>query len=74
MLSRCRLWRFSHMTAQASILRADRPPAAWLAPTPLSTSFLYLMMLQVFTKRSISFEAKNLLKYVRYSIGVQRKA
>ncbi len=73
MLSSCRLWRFSHMTAQASILQADRPRAAWLAFTPLSSSFLYLTILQVFTRRPMSFGAKNLLKYVCCSIGVQHK-
>ena len=74
MLSSYRLWRFSHMTAQASILRADHLRAVWPAPTPLSSSFLYLKMLQVFTRQSMLFGAKNLLRYVRYSIGVQRKA
>ena len=52
------------MPVQASILQADRPRAAWLAFTLLSSSFLYLTMLQIFARRSISFGAKNLLQYV----------
>ena len=74
MLSSYRLWRSSHITGQASIPQVDLPRAAWLAFTPLPSSFPYLRTLQVFTMRSMSFGAQNLLKYVRSSISVQRKA
>jgi len=74
MLPFYRLWRFSPMAVQANTLQEDLPRAAWLAFTQLSSSFLYLKTLQVCKRHSMSFEAKNLLQYVNYSLCVRHKA